>query len=369
MRVALDVSAIPDRLTGAGTYVHQLAVALSRRDDIDLHLVARRDDGDRWQAMGIVHAAAPSPRPLRLLWEQTSAPALAHRIGAEVWHGPHYTMPVRLRLPTVVTVHDLTFFDHPEHHERVKVPIFRRAIAIGARRADALVCVSDRTAVRLRELFDVRGRVVVAPHGVDHTRFTPTADRDDDLRRLAGAGIRPPYIAYLGTIEPRKNVPGLVRAFARAREARPDLRLVLAGLPGWGADEVGRAVDASGVADAVDLVGYLDDALVPAFLRCAEVVVYPAFEEGFGLPVLEALACGAAVVTSADTVMEDVADGAALLARPGDDDALAVAIARAVGGDDDVATRRARGPAVAASYTWDATAEVHAALYRDLVVG
>jgi len=365
-RVALDVTAIPPRVTGAGVYVERLADALRRRDDVDLVLVTRENDAERWRACGEVEAVAPASRPARLAWEQLSAPSVARRVNAQVWHGPHYTLPVRTSRPTVVTIHDLTFFDHPEHHERVKVPVFRTMIRLAARRADALVCVSARTAARLQELLDVRGRVVVAPHGVDHERFRPDGDTDADLAALAGAGIRPPYLAYLGTIEPRKNVPGLVRAFARVREAHPDLRLVLAGLPGWGTAEVDRIVGAAGLADGVDRPGYLDDALLAPFLRRAAAVVYPAFDEGFGLPVLEGLACGAVVVTSAGTVMEDVAGGAALLAPPGDDVALATTILRAIAGGPAVADLRARGPEVASTYTWDAAAEVHAGLYRSL---
>ena len=364
MTVALDVTAIPPRLTGAGVYVARLVDALARRGDIDLALVTRRDDAERWRGGGTVHAVAPGPRPARLLWEQTSAPALATRIGADVWHGPHYTLPLRMKVPTVVTVHDLTFFDRPELHERVKVPVFRRMIRVAARRADVLVCVSDRTATRLRQLVDVRARVEVIPHGVDHDRFTP---RDDgDAAHLAALGLRAPYVAYLGTIEPRKNIPGLVRAFARVREVEPGLRLALAGLPGWGTDEVDRIIEAAGVADAVDRLGYVRDDALPAFLRGAVAFAYPAFEEGFGLPVLEALACGAVVVTSADTVMEDVADGAALLAPPGDDIALASALVRALTDADEAARLRAAGPAVAAGYTWERVAAAHADLYRSL---
>jgi glycosyltransferase involved in cell wall biosynthesis len=365
--VAIDVSAIPARLTGAGVYVARLVDALSRRDDVDLALVARRDDAERWRGLGTVHAVAPGPRPARLAWEQVSAPGLARSIGAAVWHGPHYTMPVRIGVPTVVTVHDLTFFDLPEVHERVTVPIFRRMIRLAARRADALVCVSDRTAARLREVIpDVRARVEVVPHGVDHERFHPSTDRDADVDALAAIGVQPPYVVHLGTIEPRKNVPGLVRAFARVREAHPELRLVLAGVPGWGTDEVDRIIGAAGVTAAVDRLGYVDDAILPALLRAADAVAYPAFDEGFGLPVLEGLACGAVVVTSAGTVMEDVADGAALLARPGDVVALAGALLRALTDDAETARLRAAGPQVAAAYTWEAAAAAHAALYADL---
>jgi glycosyltransferase involved in cell wall biosynthesis len=365
--VALDVTAIPTRLTGAGVYVARLVDALSQRNDVDLALVARRDDAERWTGKGTVHAVAPSSRPARLAWEQSSAPKLARAIGATLWHGPHYTMPVRIDVPTVVTVHDLTFFDLPEVHERVKVPVFRRMIRLAARRADALVCVSDRTATRLREVIpDVRARVEVIPHGVDHDRFRPSADAEADVVALAGIGVRAPFLVHLGTIEPRKNVPGLVRAFARVREAHPDLRLVLAGVPGWGTDEVDRTIAAAGVGDAVDRLGYVDADVLPALLRSAAAVAYPAFDEGFGLPVLEGLACGALVVTSSGTVMEDVAAGAALLAKPGDDVALAGALLRALTDDGEAARLRAAGPGVAAAYTWEATAAAHAALYASL---
>jgi glycosyltransferase involved in cell wall biosynthesis len=301
------------------------------------------------------------------VWEQSSAPKLAREIGATVWHGPHYTMPVRIDVPVVVTVHDLTFFDLPEVHERVKVPVFRRMIRLAARRADALVCVSDRTAARLRDVIpDVRARVEVIPHGVDHERFRPSSDRDADLAALAAIGVRPPYVVHLGTIEPRKNVPGLVRAFTRVREAHPDVRLVLAGVPGWGTGEVDRIIESSGAGSAVDRLGYVDADVLPALLRAAGAVAYPAFDEGFGLPVLEGQACGAVVVTSAGTVMEDVADGAALLAKPGDDVALAHALLRALTDDAETARLRAAGPGVAAAYTWDAAAAAHAALYASL---
>jgi glycosyltransferase involved in cell wall biosynthesis len=269
-------------------------------------------------------------------------------------------------LPTVVTVHDLTFFDHPEWHERSKVLVFPRMIRAAAARAAAIVCVSDRTAARLRELVDVRGRIVVVPHGIDHDRFRADGDESDDLDALARLGIRPPYVVHLGTIEPRKNVAGLVRAFARAREAHPDLRLVLAGVRGWGVSDVDRAIDGAGVGASVDRLGYVPDAVVAPMLRRAVAVAYPAFEEGFGLPALEGLACGATVVTSSGTVMEDVTDGAALLVPPGDDVALAAALLRAIAAPPDVVAMRAAGPAVAARYTWPAAAAAHAALYASL---
>ena len=253
MRVLLDVSAVPARPVGAGMYTVALASGLSARTGVELHLLTRRGDVERWNELApgaTVHRSAPDRRAARLAWEQARGPALAQRVRPDVWHGPHYTMPLRAAVPCVVTIHDLTFFDHPEWHERSKVVFFRRMIRAAARRATLLVCVSAYTADRLRALVDPRADIAVIHHGVDHDRFSAVGNETKDLATLARHGIEPPYIAFASTIEPRKNVPTLVRAFAQIAAARPDLRLILAGSDGWGAREARDAITASGVATA-----------------------------------------------------------------------------------------------------------------------
>lgn len=364
VRVLLDVSAVPDRPVGAGVYTIELARALIARGDVDLVLLARRGDASRWRALGApaVPDLVPAARPVRLAWEQRAGRRVAQELGVELWHGPHYTMPARLTVPAVVTIHDLTFFDTPETHEPAKVAFFRRAIRRSARRADRLVCVSAHTAARLDALVSPHAPVTVARHGVDHDRFRPAADRATDVARLAEHGIAPPYVAFVGTAEPRKNLPGLVAAFALAAHERPELRLVLGGGDGWGLDAVRAAITSHAVATRVVRPGYLDDAAVAALYRQAAVVAYPSLAEGFGLPALEALACGAPLVTAAGTAMDEVVADAALTVDPRDTRALADAIMRAL--QPDVAARlRARGPQVAATYTWTASAQHHVEAY------
>lgn len=358
MRVAIDVSAIPAEPAGAGMYVLRLVEELGRHHGLDLELVARADDEPRWHLAAPdaeVRAVAPGPRPARLLWEQVAGPALARN--ADVWHGPHYTMPLLAWTPRVVTIHDLTFFDHPEWHEANKVRYFTRMIRASVRWADVLVCVSARTCDRLHELLHPEQPVVVASLGVDHARFTPIGD--DAL--LDDLGVREPFVAFVGTIEPRKNVPGLVRAVSRLD---PSVKLVLAGMPGWGTDEVDEAIAATGMADRVVRLGYVDDRVVPALYRRAAAVAYPAFEEGFGLPALEALACGAALVTTSGSVMADLVGQAAVLVPPGDDDALTGALESLLAGGPEVDRLRAAGPAVAGEHTWARSAERHVEAYR-----
>jgi len=378
IRLSLDVTAVPVDPRGAGRYTLELARALSRRDDIALTLVARSADATRWSSLApaaSVLAAAPGPRPLRLAWEQWAMPGVLRRQALDVHHGPHYTMPERARLPMVVTVHDLTFFDHPDWHERSKVGFFRRAIRKAADRADVLVCVSHATARRLEDLLQPRAQVVVAPHGIDHAQFHPgpaagaagdAGAAGADTVLLAGAGIRPPYVAFLGTVEPRKGLDLLVAAFDRVAEAHPEHRLVVAGGQGWGAGPVESAISAMAHPSRLVRTGYLADEVVPALLRQASVVVYPARAEGFGLPVVEAMACGTPVITTAGSVMDELADGAAATFPAEDVTALAGLIDSALSGSSGREREESvrRGIEVAFRYTWAASAEAHVTAYR-----
>jgi glycosyltransferase involved in cell wall biosynthesis len=207
--------------------------------------------------------------------------------------------------------------------------------------------------------------VLVAPHGVDHARFFPGGDGADDSV-LTAHGITAPYVGFAGTIEPRKDVPGLVAAFARVAPRHPDLCLVLAGGDGWGATEAGAAIAASGLAARVICTGDVPDAVIPALYRRAAVVAYPSFEEGFGLPALEALACGAPLVTTTGSAIAEVVGDAALLVAPGDAGALAAAIERALD-PAEAARLRAAGPARAANFTWEASVAAHLDAYERAV--
>jgi glycosyltransferase involved in cell wall biosynthesis len=368
LSLALDVSAVPARPGGAGHYTLALAGALAQRDDVDLSLVARRDDEARWRASATgstVRAAVPASRPARLVFEQVGLASVLRRLAVEVHHGPHYTMPARSPVPCAVTIHDCTFFDHPEWHLRTKAAFFRRAIRRAARRAGALICVSQVTAERLHASCTVRAPVVVAPHGVDHERFKPdesAAGADRDLLASLGLPTGRELVAFIGTLEPRKGVVPLIAAFDRLAQARPDSVLVLAGQPGWGMAETERALAAARHADRIVRTGYLPDEAVPALLRQAAVATYPALEEGFGLPALEALACGVPLVTTAGTAMAEVAGGAALLVPPDDAPALADALECALD-QGRHSERRDRGLSVAAARTWEASAALHVRAY------
>ena len=372
LALSLDVSAVPVRPGGAGYYTIELARALAARDDVALTLLTRRGDEARWRALsggGEVKGTVPGSRPGRLAFEQVRFPHLLATLGVAVHHAPHYTMPERSPVPCVVTIHDCTFFDHPEWHVRSKAAFFRRAIRRAAQRAGALVTPSEVTAARLQAVCAVRAPVVVAPHGVDLDRFTPSEPSTGADRRILGALGLPldrPLVGFVGTLEPRKGVVPLVRAFDRVADANADAVLVLAGQTGWGVADTERALAACRHGDRIVRTGYLPDEAVPALLRQATVVACPALEEGFGLPALEALSCGASLITTEGTAMAEMAGGAAQLVAPGDERALADALGEALDrdpGSTERVVRRALGLSVAGAHTWPASAERHMAAY------
>jgi glycosyltransferase involved in cell wall biosynthesis len=368
LEVAIDVSAIPKRTAGAGYYVVELVRALAKRGDLSLAIVSRRDDETRWQIgeRTSTFALAPPSAAGRLAFGEVGlARALSRRVHPDVVHGPHYTLPARSQTPAAVTVHDLTLWDRPEWHDRSKVIFFRRALLLAARRADVVIVPSNSSADAYRTHFGDAVPVRVIPHGVDHVRFaTNEPDSGFDQAVLTRLGINWPYVLSVATNEPRKNLPALVAAFSKLAQYSPELRLVLVGGSGWKNDQLDATIAASAVASRVLRTGYLDDDDIPALLRRAAAVAYPAFVEGFGLPALEALACGAPLVTSENSAMAEVTGDAALLVAPSDVDGLVDALATLVAGGEDVARRRRQGIERAASYTWELAAARHLEAYR-----
>lgn len=367
MKVALDVSAVPAKLAGAGRYIAELARRLPDAN-VTTTLVTRRDDAQRWAAWSphsVIVPIVPTSRVPRLAYEMWRLGVSGPARDADVWHAPHYTMSHRGSTPTVVTVHDLTFFTNPEWHERSKVAFFRRAIKYSAEHASVLISVSDFTARHVDEFIPHHAPIVVAPHGVDLERFSTDATNDRATLGRYGLDEDVPFIFFVGTVEPRKGLDVLLDAFAQLAGEDPDLELWIAGQAGWGLDEFDANLSRHVAASRIRRLGFVDDELLPALFRRARVVAYPSRGEGFGLPVLEALACGALVVTSSDTVMAEVADGAAMLSPVGRSDELAKELWQGVVMDSAMRDQRSRAARARAElFTWDASLAQHLVAYN-----
>jgi glycosyltransferase involved in cell wall biosynthesis len=335
---------------------------------VELIVVSQQHDTAAFQAVGAETVAAPArivAKAQRFMWEQAGLPGLVRRVRADVLHSPHYTMPVRSGVPTVVTLHDATFFSGPQLHTTVKRRFFTIATRFAIRQGAGLIVPSEATRNELIRLVSpAAGRATVAPHGVDPAHFhPPTEDEVAKLRVGLGLGDEP-FIAFLGTIEPRKNVPNLIRGWmsTSANLASPPT-LVLAGGAGWDStvDEVIATVPAR-----LRLVrpGYLPLDELRALLGGAEVVAYPALGEGFGLPVAEAMACGAVVLTTDRLALPEVG-GDAVEYTAVDATAIGSALARLLDDPERRAGLAAKAVRRASLFTWERAAKIHATAYRD----
>jgi glycosyltransferase involved in cell wall biosynthesis len=323
VRVAIDVS--PLRQTRAGTARHLRGLLPELERLVDVQPLA-------W---GGSRKTATVARDL--WWYPLALARRARR--ADVLHCPSFRGPLHARPPLVVTVHDLAVLRRPDAFNRWTRGYSRVFVPRVIRAAARVIAVSEFTKRELVELLGLPAeRVRVVPNGVGEPFVANGA-------RAGGE-----YVLVVGTLEPRKNLPRLVQATRAV-----GLELRVAGSRGWG------DLDVKG--DGVRFLGFVPDDELASLYRGALCVAYPSLYEGFGIPVLEALACGAPVVTSAATAMAEVADGAAVLVDPQDTDAIAAGIAEAIARRDELAPL---GPVRAAAFTWRAAAESTAAVYGEL---
>jgi glycosyltransferase involved in cell wall biosynthesis len=363
--VLVDATSVPADRGGVGRYVDGLLKALNALD-ADLAVVCQRTDAERYGRLlpnaDVVGApAAVAHRPARLAWEQTGLPLLAQQVGAKVLHSPFYTCPLRASVPVTVTVHDATFFTEPEHYDKPKRTFFRSAIKTSLRRAARVIVPSKATRDELIRLLDADPtRIDVAYHGVDQDAFhAPSDDEKARVRARLGLG-QTPYVAFLGAKEPRKNVPNLIRGWIRAVADRPEPpALVVAGGSGHD-DEIDLAVAEVPANLRLLRPGYLRYADLPGYLGGALVAAYPSHGEGFGLPILEAMACGAPVLTTPRLSLPEV--GGDAVAYTGESPEEIGDDLRALLDDEARRLELAKaGSDRAKEFTWESSAEVHLA--------
>ncbi len=381
LSVAFDATPLLGSPTGVGAFCAGALAGLADRADLTVSGFAvswRRRAGiaDRVPP-GVPTRHRPMPaRPLHWCWSRWDRPPVDWFVGRhDVVHGSNFVVPPTAHGARVVTVHDLTVVRFPELCEppTLRFPaLVRRAVAQGAWVHTPSRFVAEEV---VAELGVDPSRVRPVHHGIPPLPADRGRDRDGPCTtEAAGTGLSLPegcsrYVLAVGTVEPRKDYPSLIRAFTALAAGHPDLALVVVGADGWDAPRVAAAIAASPAPACARIVrpGYLAAGALGTVLRGAAVLAYPSRYEGFGFPPLQAMAAGTPVVaTSAGAVPEVVGD-AALLVDPGDADGLGGALDRVLAGGREVDALVSRGLARAATFSWSSCAEGLAAVYREAV--
>lgn len=361
MRIALDGIPLANLLTGIGHYTLELARSLA--------LLSRADEFELISPFPFHEELSKETLPANLRlresragllgkrWWTVGLPLEMRRKGYALFHGTNYDIPLWSGSPAVVTIHDLSVLLLPQMHERRIVKRARRRLPIMARRATAVITATEAGRREVCEHLKVRPeRVFVTPYA-PRKRFRPVprAEAEEVTRRL---GLEDGFLLFVGTIEPRKNLVTLMRALeeiSRSTDLRP--QLVVTGREGWLTDELFSYIKRSGLRERLHFTGYLSEEELAALYTACAVFIYPSLYEGFGLPPLEAMACGAPVVTSRIPSIAEVVDSAARLVEPTDSTALARSIIHLLQDKGERERLSIAGRERASQFSWEKTAE------------
>jgi glycosyltransferase involved in cell wall biosynthesis len=366
MRVGFEVTPLAVPRTGVGTYTFNLLQHLSRSTEDEILQLTQPPL--RWPPV-----RDNRQRTLRLnktLWMQLFLPWQLSRVAAEVCHFTNSVAPSWTPCPSIVTIHDATLWLFPQYHPRRRLLAMRPFIPLGVRRATAVITVSansKRDLVRILKVPEDKVHIIYEAPGpefrpLEHTEFL-------DLIRQR-YGLPNGFILYVGTIEPRKNLVRLLHAFERLRrDGYPSHDLVLVGSRGWRDGDVFRSVERLGLRDVVRVLGYVPTKDLVALYNVADALVFPSMHEGFGLPVVEAMACGTPVVTSPNGSLAEVAGTAAEMVDPTEPDCIATGLRNVLSNPDRRAELRAAGLARAARFSWEQAAAQTRQVYTQVLRG
>jgi len=366
MRIAINALAMRRELYGVANYIRSLIQALSRVDSENEYLVIVPSES-ACHVQGLSERfyveVGPGDPKRRIVWEQTVLPWKLKQNGIDVYHGPAFAAPLLKTCRQVVTVHDTTFRLTPKEHA------LRRRLYLGlmvpamVRRCDRMIAVSNSTKADVLDLEGAREeKIEVVPLGVDE-RFAPMHCKKqlENVRKKYGLPDR--FILFVGVIEPRKNLERLVEAYV-ASSVYHEFGLVLAGSLGWGYSNLLDKVNRVGIKERIHMPGYVADADLPTLYSAASAFVYPSLYEGFGLPVLEAMACGTPVITSCVSSLPEVAGRAAVLIDPQNTSEIASALCRVLSDRTFAGELSALGRERAKLFNWEQTARESLAVYE-----
>ncbi len=366
MRIAVDAHAIGRHLTGNEVYVRSLLREFATLDTESEFIAYVSEEGaDRLVPRRFRTRHVASDPYIRLGWD------LSRRLSEDQPDLIHvqYTAPLGTRTPVVVTVHDVSFIENPEYFPPVRRAMLRLNVARTVKLASRIITVSEFSRDAILRTYPVApDKVRVIPNAAS-SEFRVVSRGRATQAIQERFGITAPFVFSVGDLQPRKNHIGLIAAFAGMVAAHPELEhhLVIAGQNTWFTPRVHAAAQASGLADRIHFTGFVSDADLVQFYNACDCFVFPSFYEGFGLPILEAMACGRAVACSNTSAMPEVAEGAGLLFDPRNPTSIARAVADILL-DTELRERiESRGLQRAAHFNWRKSARATLDVYREVV--
>jgi glycosyltransferase involved in cell wall biosynthesis len=364
MRIGYDITAVSPQPSGVGTYALQLLLGMVDAEEHQFLLLSNQagHQGHLGGRRGVQDAFRPFPS--RMLWMQLALPQQLRGLRPELCHYPNSIAPLRSPCPYVVTIHDMSLSVLPKHHPWRRRLLVRPLIPLAARRAARIITVSTQARDDIVRLLRVpASRVAVIPEAAAPV-FRP-ADGAEQARVRAAYGLRRPYMLYIGTLEPRKNLVRLIRAWHELRQRGAICQqLVVVGAPGWQFQPIFAEAARLGCADDLIFTGYLPLADLPAIYTAADCFAFPSLYEGFGLPVIEAMSCGTPTLISDTPALSELAGGAALRVSPHSVAAIAAGLEQLLGDGPLRERLRSAGLARAAEFSWQRTARETLGVYR-----
>jgi glycosyltransferase involved in cell wall biosynthesis len=363
MKVLIDLSHIPKKKTGVGIYAYNLVLKLTSVDkNTKFFLLAQSDDEEiskvRHSNISIIRVNSRIFRWLlfRCILEQLIIPLIAIYLKIDVIHSLHYSYPlVPLKVKKIVTIHDLTFFHFPEYHERLKIYYFRLFVRLACKYADRIIAVSASTIKDLVKITKVdKERVeLIYLGGHIHNMLIAEGEINNIKRKY---GIHKAYFIFVGMIEPRKNIIGLVRAFKKFLFKNDAYQLVIVGKVGWKADHIFHEVKTSFRENQIIFTGYVSEHEKRCLLKGSHIFIYPSKYEGFGLPIIEAMSLSVPTICSNVSSMPEIVGDAAILVNPNKEDDILNAICRLIDSKNEYQAYKDRSALQSKKFTWQKTA-------------
>ena len=374
MRVGLDGSSLCHSLTGVGHYTFELARALAVNYPSDrfelisskpFHpQIVEQHERDRLPNLEFIN---PASSTIRGRWWTLDLPRYLRRAGLDLFHGTNYEIPLWRRRRTIVTVHDLSSLLYPQLHRKPLARRMRLRLPLAVKLAKAIITPTEAVRRELCSHLNVKPERVTAIHEAPRESFHPMS-LDESFVSRTRLGVESDFLLFVGTLEPRKNLLTLLKAFAQlVHDNGFRSQLVVGGGEGWQMEETFAFVRAAAIGDRVRLIGYVNDDELRALYSSCRAFIYPSLYEGFGLPPLEAMACGAPVIASRIAALEETIGDAGILVDPLDLHSLVAAITDVCENKKRRERLIAAGPAHAAGFSWEKTAHSTYEVYRRVV--